>query len=95
MNNVLDIENCGQGQVINYHVIISQGNKCKIGDTVISSSYVQIQETNSYVAPVSGIQSDNPKVEAIFDNGCNPIDANYKNIDIEKIKDKLNKYYMR
>ena len=90
MNNVLDIEDKGQGQVINYHGIITQGNKCKIGDTVISSSFVNMQETNAYTAAVSGIQSGNPKVEAIFDNGCHPVNENLEDIDIELIKDRLN-----
>jgi len=89
MNNILSIENYGQDQIINYHVIISQGKKCKIGDTVVSSSYIQMQETNSYTAPVSGIHSGSPKVEAIFDNGCHPLDENYKDIDIKLIKERL------
>jgi len=76
-------------------VIISLGKKCKIGDTVVSSSYVQIQETNSYVAPVSGIHTGNPKVEAIFDNGCHPLKTDYEDIDVELIKERLKSFVIR
>lgn len=92
VNNILDIENFGQGQVIDYHIIISQGEKCRIGDSVISCSYVQMQETNSYIAPVSGIHSNCPRVKAIFDNGCHPV-GNNSSIDFIKkcISDLLNR----
>ena len=77
MENVLDIEKKGQGQVIDYHIILSPGKRSKIGDSVVCCSYVQMQQTNSCIAIVDGIQKGQSRLLSIFDRGARPITKDY------------------
>jgi len=85
-DNILDIEDRGQGQVIDYHVILKQGDSCTIGDSVISCSYVQMQQTGSCIAVVQGIQAGAPELLAIFDKGARPVDRHYMPLSQEGIR---------
>jgi hypothetical protein len=87
--NLLDIEERGQGQVIDYHIILKQGSRCRIGDSVISCSYVQMQQTSSCIAVVDGIHSNRPGLQAIFDRSARPVDKNYMPLPPDSIREMI------
>jgi hypothetical protein len=83
--NILDIERRGQDQVIDYHIILKQGGRCSIGDSVIGCSYVQMQQTNSCTAVVDGIHRDKPELLAIFDRGVRPVGKDYMPLPVDGV----------
>ncbi|MGE3798522.1 MAG: hypothetical protein AB7G88_11870, partial [Thermomicrobiales bacterium] len=70
--NVLDYAHIDQ--IIDYHLPIAQGDRCRVGDTVVFPIYTQAQMTRSYTAAVGGIQSGNPVVEGVFDHAGTLLD---------------------
>ncbi len=63
-------------QIMDYHLPIAEGNRCRIGDTVVFPIYAQAQMTRAYTAAVSGIQSGAPIVEGLFDHAGTMLDEN-------------------
>lgn len=64
--DVLDVE-----QLIDYHILLVSGDRCRVGDTVVMGFYTQAQMTRSYVATVVGASEGRGKVVGLFDHACN------------------------
>ncbi len=92
MENVLNIEKKGQGQVIDYHIILNSGERSRIGDSVICCSYVQMQQTNSCIAIVDGIQNGKSKLLAIFDRGVRPVTKDYMPLPYSDVQDMVKNF---
>ena len=75
--------------MIDYHIILKQGDRCRIGDSVISCSYVQMQQTNSCIAVVDGIQRDKPELLAIFDRSARPVNGDYMPLPPDSIREMI------
>jgi predicted amino acid racemase len=61
-------------QIIDYHAILEPGDRCAVGDTALFGFRTQMQMTRSYVAPVSGISTGEPRVHFLFDNAATALD---------------------
>jgi len=64
-------------QIIDYHVSLVPGDRCRIGDTVVFPMYSQTQMTRSYVAAVSGVSTGDLSVWGIFDHATTMLDDNH------------------
>lgn len=52
---------------IDYYAMLRPGTTCNVGDTVVFGFRPQAFVTRAYTAAVSGISTDNPVVEGVFD----------------------------
>jgi predicted amino acid racemase len=64
-------------QIIDYHAVLSPAERCRVGDTALFGFRTQMQMTRSYVAPVSGLSSGEPKVHYLFDTANTALDDNF------------------
>ena len=70
---------------IDYYGMLTPGDRCKIGDTVIFGFRSQAFFTRAYTAAVSGIHSGKPIVEGVFDSATNLLDNNYEPVSAEEV----------
>ncbi|GAB2968257.1 alanine racemase [Amycolatopsis acidiphila] len=61
-------------QIIDYHAVLEPGDRCAVGDTALFGFRTQMQMTRSYVAPVSGIRTGEPRLRFLFDNAATALD---------------------
>lgn len=62
-------------QIIDYHVPLQEGDRCKVGDTVIMGFRTQMQMTRSWVAVARGISTGKPELVGLFDHAGHMLDA--------------------
>jgi predicted amino acid racemase len=68
-------------QIIDYHAVLEQGDRCRVGDSVVFGFRTQMQMTRSYVAPVSGISRGAPQLHYLFDHANTALDERYDPVD--------------
>ncbi len=74
-------------QIIDYHVELRPGNRCKVGDTALLCYRTQMQMTRSYIAPVSGISGNREvRVHYLFDHANTALDEQFDPVDPAKVR---------
>lgn len=73
-------------QIIDYHLALAEGDRCRIGDTVVFPMYTQAQMTRTHVVPVSGISTGNLRVWGVFDHAATMLDDNYEPVPVDAVK---------
>jgi predicted amino acid racemase len=74
-------------QIIDYHVELRPGNRCKIGDTALLGYRTQMQMTRSYIAPVSGVSGNQEvKLHYLFDHANTALDEHFDPVDPAKVR---------
>ncbi|MEV7965376.1 alanine racemase [Sphaerisporangium sp. NPDC088356] len=63
--------------IIDYHGVLADGHKAKVGDTAIYALRAQFFVNRCYVAIVSGISTGEPRLERLFDSAANALDENF------------------
>lgn len=86
--NKMSWEQLGRENV-DYYAMLTPGEKCDVGDTVIFGFRSQIFYTRAYVAAVSGISDGKPVVQGLFDAACNMLDSNYNVIPVNEVSKKI------
>jgi predicted amino acid racemase len=71
----------GIPQIIDYHAVLEDGARCHVGDTALFGFRTQMQMTRSYIAPVSGLASGEPRLHALFDHANTALDEHFDPID--------------
>ncbi|MEA2522944.1 MAG: hypothetical protein QOF73_171 [Thermomicrobiales bacterium] len=87
LQNRVDYEHIDQ--IIDYHASLAQGDRCRIGDTVVFPMYSQTQMTRSYIAPVSGISTGDPVVWGIFDHATTMLDEHHDPVPPVEVKARM------
>lgn len=75
LGNRLDYEHIDQ--IIDYHIPLTPGDRCQIGDTVVFPTYTQAHMTRALVVPVSGISTGAPVVRGVFDSAATMLTRGY------------------
>jgi predicted amino acid racemase len=77
--------------VVDYHGVCgTDGPAPRIGDSAIYPLLLpQVFMNRCYVAAVSGIASGNPKLEGLFDTGCNELDGDLQPIPAAETRKRL------
>ncbi len=74
-------------QIIDYHVELQPGDRCRAGDTVLLAYRTQMQMTRSYIAPISGLSGKYPhKLHYLFDHASTALDPQYNPVDPEIVR---------
>jgi predicted amino acid racemase len=73
-------------QIIDYHAVLDDGARCRVGDTALFGFRTQMQMTRSYVAPVSGLSSGEPRLHALFDHANTALDEHFDPIDPARVR---------
>jgi predicted amino acid racemase len=74
-------------QIIDYHVVLHPGNRCKVGETVLMCYRTQMQMTRSYIALVSGLSGKSEvKVHHLFDHASIALDEHFNPLDPIKVR---------
>jgi len=69
-------------QIIDYHMVLEPGRRCRVGDSVLLLYRTQMQMTRSYIAPVSGLSGKHPlKLHYLFDHASTALDDQFDPID--------------
>ena len=65
-------------QIIDYHVELAPGSRCRTGDSVLLGYRTQMQMTHSYIAPVSGLSGKYPlKLHYLFDHASTALNEQF------------------
>ena len=74
-------------QIIDYHVELRPGNRCKVGDTALLGYRTQMQMTRSYIAPVSGLSGKREvRLHYLFDHASTALDEHFDPVDPAKVR---------
>jgi predicted amino acid racemase len=74
-------------QIIDYHVVLRPGNRCKVGATVLMCYRTQMQMTRSYIALISGLSGKSEvKLHYLFDHASTALDAHFSPVDPLKVR---------
>ena len=65
-------------QIIDYHAVLSDGSRCRVGDTALFGFRTQMQMTRSYIAPVSGLSRGEPRMHLLFDHATTALDERFE-----------------
>ena len=84
-----------QNQIIDYHASLLDGERVRVGDTVVLAFYTQTQMTRSYTVPVSGIAAGEPEAHGIFDMGTNLLDDDYVPVPPATVVDSIRRVLER
>lgn len=77
-------------QIIDYHVELQPGNRCKVGDTALLGYRTQMQMTHSYIAPVSGVSGKRElTVHYLFDHASTALDEHYDPVDPARVREHI------
>ena len=77
-------------QIIDYHVELRPGNRCKVGDTALLGYRTQMQMTRSYIAPVSGLSGNREmRLHYLFDHANTALDEQFDPVDPAKVRHQL------
>jgi predicted amino acid racemase len=71
--------------IIDYHGVLAEGEKAKVGDTAIYALRAQFFVNRCYVAIVSGVSTGNPKLEGMFDSLGTALDADFNPLPVEQV----------
>lgn len=63
-------------QIIDYHAPLVEGNRCKVGDTVLMGFRSQFQMTRSWIGVVKGLSQGKPELAGLFDHAGHMLDLN-------------------
>ncbi|WP_165422946.1 alanine racemase [Ktedonosporobacter rubrisoli] len=73
-------------QIIDYHMVLQPGERCKVGDTALFCYRTQMQMTRSYIALISGLSGKRElKVHYLFDHANNALDEQFNPIAPERV----------
>ncbi len=67
-------------QIIDYHIQLKEGDRCEVGDTVITADRTQMQMTRSWIAVVTGISGAHPRVVGLFDHAGHMLDEKTREV---------------
>jgi predicted amino acid racemase len=73
-------------QIIDYHAVLADGSRCRVGDTALFGFRTQMQMTRSYIAPVSGLSRGEPHLHHLFDHAGTALDERYDPIDPTRVR---------
>ena len=74
-------------QIIDYHVELRPGNRCKVGDTALLGYRTQMQMARSYIAPVSGLSGKREmRLHYLFDHASTALDEHFDPVDPAKVR---------
>jgi predicted amino acid racemase len=74
-------------QIIDYHLVLQPGDRCKVGDTALLAYRTQMQMTRSYIAPVSGLSGKREvKIHYLFDHATTALDEQYNPVDPARVR---------
>jgi predicted amino acid racemase len=74
-------------QIIDYHVVLQPGSKCKVGDTALLGYRTQMQMTHSYVGLVTGLSGKHEMtLRSLFDHASTALDEHYNPVDPEIVR---------
>ncbi|HVB73271.1 MAG TPA: alanine racemase [Ktedonobacteraceae bacterium] len=74
-------------QIIDYHVVLQPGQRCKVGDTALLFYRTQMQMTRSYIALVSGLSGRSErKVHYLFDHASTALDSGFNPVDPASVR---------
>ena len=62
-------------QIIDYHAPVLEGDRCKVGDTVLMGFRTQAHMTRAWVAIAKGINTSKPELVGLFDNAGHMVDS--------------------
>jgi predicted amino acid racemase len=69
-------------QIIDYHAVLAEGQRCRVGDTVVCGFRTQMQMTRSYIASVSGLSGGGDiRLHYLFDHAATALDDHYAPVD--------------
>jgi len=72
----------GIKQIIDYHMVLQPGNRCKVGDTALLCYRTQMQMTRSYIALVSGLAGKREaRLHYLFDHACTALNEHFDPVD--------------
>ena len=73
-------------QIIDYHVVLQPGNRCRVGDTALLCYRTQMQMTRSYIALISGLSGQREeRLHYLFDHASTALDQNFNPVDPVKV----------
>jgi predicted amino acid racemase len=73
-------------QIIDYHVVLQPGKRCKVGDTALLCYRTQMQMTRSYVALVSGLSGQREiTLHHLFDHASTALDQHFSPVDPARV----------
>jgi predicted amino acid racemase len=75
--------------IIDYHGVLADGEKARVGDTAIYALRAQFFVTRAYVAIVSGISTGEPRLEDLFDSAGNALDRDFAVIPAQQVAEKI------
>jgi predicted amino acid racemase len=76
-------------QIIDYHAILADGSRCRVGDTALFGFRTQMQMTRSYIAPVSGLSRGEPRLHMLFDHANTALDERFEPIDPARVREDI------
>jgi predicted amino acid racemase len=88
LNNPLNWEQVSRDN-IDYYGMLTPGDKCNVGDTVIFGFRAQAFVTRAHTAAVSGISEGKPVMEGIFDHAGHMLNKDYNPIPIKDVISKI------
>lgn len=75
--------------IIDYHGVLADGEKAKVGDTAIYALRAQFFVNRAYVAIVSGIASGEPKLEGLFDSAANALNGDFDVVPTQQVVENI------
>ena len=76
-------------QIIDYHAVLEQGDRCRVGDTALFGFRTQMQMTRSYLAPVHGISRGRPQLDYLFDHANTALDSEFNPVAPAEIRKRI------
>ena len=77
-------------QIIDYHVVLQPGDRCRVGDTALLGYRTQMQMTHSYIAPISGLSGKRElTLHYLFDHASTALDENFNPVDPAKVRQQI------
>ena len=73
-------------QIIDYHAVLADGSRCRVGDTALFGFRTQMQMTRSYVAAVSGLSRGEPRLHQLFDHANTALDERFEPVAPERVR---------
>jgi predicted amino acid racemase len=74
---------------VDYHGVCTDVGHARIGDAAVFALHPQAFVERGYVAAVSGVSRGTPRVEAIFDSACHPLDETLAPLPLEEAIDSV------
>jgi predicted amino acid racemase len=78
-------------QIIDYHAVLSDGFRCRVGDTALFGFRAQMQMTRSYIAPVSGLSRGEPRMHMLFDHATTALDERFEPVAPARVREDIDR----